>query len=162
MSGVDISRWEVGREFKLDIHRLRNRALYQLANFPYQLRQINRSNIQAAFASICEHLPGQFSGTLAGADDILQRALIGRARRSLPKGEPRITQNSRKQIIEVVSDASRENPQALQSCRLLKLVIELFAFRDIADIELRHIPRTFLIQVRHDFDQDFPLTIASL
>ena len=82
------------------------------------------SGNDAGLARISQQLPGQIRGPLGGVDDIAQHPPRRARARYRIQRHAGVSENARQQIIEIVSDASREQANTFQPLRLLQLRLE--------------------------------------
>src|SRR5215210_5202192 len=134
--------WNVHQEGDL----LRNRRPDEGTDLADDLADIHRLNDELSFAGVGQELSGEIRRALARLQHVLQHlgGLLVPARQQGAAGQTCVSHDAGQEIIEVVRDAAREYPDALQLLglpeRLLLLAQRLFRpllLADIADDEHR-------------------------
>ena len=102
--------------FQVEMQRdlLGDGRLDEAADFGDEGREIQRLHHEPALAGIGQHLPGQVGGLFAGFDDAIQQLGGGVVGRKQFLGEAGVADHADQQVIEVMGDAARQQPEALQ------------------------------------------------
>jgi hypothetical protein len=127
-------------ELQVQHRGLGQRGAQDLDVLLHQRAQVHGAHLEAAPARVGQHLPGQVRRAPGGAHRLLDAAAGERLRRQVLLRQVEVRQDGQQQVVEVVRDAARQHPQALQllavqqpALHLQPLVLGQLALGDVLD-----------------------------
>ena len=133
LGAVRLDGGQVGLEPVVQGHPLGDGDLQQVRHLLGHLVEVQLLHHQPALARVGQHLVGQFRGPL---QDLLDLDEEGRGLRLVAHvhlGQFQVAADGGQQVVEVVGDAPRQDPQALQLLRLAESILGVAPLGDVLE-----------------------------